>query len=289
MLRAAMAATSMHLPHMVVCARMPRVVLPGGADSPASTCLATDRQTARCWNASSSALHRYRHQRMIALLCNNSSAQPRFPLAKACRTAILLAFNASRPGSASRISAGRASSVADGTPDLSDDLARAATRPGPGPRPGTHRAHRGRPLSARNRVGSSELPGLIHAVHASLATAGAAAPARRAQRPGPRRAARALGVSRLHHLPRERPQVQDHAPPPHGGVRPHPRAVSQALGPAPRLPHDRAQLRPQPLRRRKGHRPRATARPRHQSARQRDPRADPRAGSGIEEHTLTKL
>ena len=67
-----------------------------------------------------------------------------------------------------RASAGRTSSVADGTPDLSDDLARGRVLALTARIVAAHLANAG------NRVSCGELPGLIHAVHASLATAGAA-------------------------------------------------------------------------------------------------------------------
>ena len=66
--------------------------------------------------------------------------------------------------------------MADGTPDLSDDFARTRSR--------GHNQDRVLALTARivaahlanasNRVGCNELPGLIHAFHASLTRTGAA-------------------------------------------------------------------------------------------------------------------
>jgi predicted transcriptional regulator len=62
-------------------------------------------------------------------------------------------------------------SVADGTPDLSDDLARA--RDHARVLALTTRIVAAHLANASNRVGCGELPGLIQAVHASLATVGA--------------------------------------------------------------------------------------------------------------------
>lgn len=66
--------------------------------------------------------------------------------------------------------------MADGTPDLSDDLARIRDQTGERARilALTTRIVAAHLANAGNRIGCSELPGLIHAVHASLATAGAA-------------------------------------------------------------------------------------------------------------------
>lgn len=112
------------------------------------------------------------HQRMIADSCTIIHAPGVvFPWNNACRTAILSAFNASRPGFRPRTSVGRAPSVADGTPDLSDDLARSRVLALTARIVAAHLANAG------NRVRCSELPGLIHAVHASLTTAGSAAAA----------------------------------------------------------------------------------------------------------------
>jgi predicted transcriptional regulator len=63
--------------------------------------------------------------------------------------------------------------VADGTPDLSDDLARSRDQATDQGRvlALTARIVAAHVANASNRVGCSELPGLIHSVHASLATA----------------------------------------------------------------------------------------------------------------------
>ena len=66
--------------------------------------------------------------------------------------------------------------VADGTPDLYNDLARGRDQARDQARilALTVRIVAAHLASASNRVGCSELPGLIQAVHASLATTGAA-------------------------------------------------------------------------------------------------------------------